>query len=447
MTTASRGHIAGRHDFHVQPGGRLRGRIKVPGDKSISHRALLLGALAHGETRISNFLDSADCLATLQALQMLGVEVEVPRRGEVRVSGVGLSGLKTPTCILDCGNSGTSMRLLSGVLAAQAFAATLDGDDSLRRRPMQRVIQPLTQMGAHLESRDGHAPLMIQGCRPLRAIRYTLPVASAQVKSAILLAGLGATGETWVHEPAASRDHTECMLQAMGCDLLRDGDWLGVTGDRALHATAISVPGDLSSAAFFLIGAAICPGAQVTVEGVGVNPTRDGVLRLLQRMGAEIHLRNPRLLGAEPVADIEVQGGELRGIEITPTDVPLAIDELPILLVAAAVARGRTSLHGAGELRVKESDRLAAMAAGLGILGVPVELFADGLQVTGVPRLRGGEIASCGDHRIAMAFSIAGLRSSAPIRIRDCRNVDTSFPGFAQTARNAGLEIQFEEAA
>lgn len=447
MSSATLLPTVSRRDFVVQPGGGVRGRIRVPGDKSISHRALLLGALAQGASRISNFLESRDCLATLHALRTLGVQIDHPQSGRVRVHGVGAEGLRDPAQTLDCGNSGTSMRLLSGVLAGQPFAVMLDGDNSLRRRPMQRVIEPLTRMGARFESAAGHAPLTVRGCRPLKPLRYKLPVASAQVKSAILLAGLQAAGETWVQEPAVSRDHTERMLQALGCRMLREGDWLGVMGGSALHATDISVPGDLSAAAFFLVGAAICPGAHVTVEGVGVNPTRDGVLRLLQRMGAEIHVHPLPQFGAEPTANIEVQGGDLQGIEITPADVPLAIDELPILLVAAALAQGRTRLQGAAELRVKESDRLAALAAGLRTLGVPVELFPDGMQITGVGQFSGGEIESCGDHRIAMAFAVAALRATESVRVRNCRNVDTSFPGFAETARSAGLDIRVAEVA
>ena len=447
MNSATALPSASRRDFVVQPGGGLQGRIYVPGDKSISRRALLLGAMARGETQVSNFLESRDCLATLNALHALGVQMDHAPTGHVRIQGAGADGLRAPARTLDCGNSGTSLRLLSGVLAGQPFAATLDGDDSLRRRPMQRVIEPLTHMGARFESTAGRAPLTVHGCRPLNSLRYKLPVASAQVKSAILLAGLQATGETWVQEPAVSRDHTERMLQHLGCRLLREGDWLGVAGGSELYAADIIVPGDLSAAAFFLIGAAICPGAHVTIEGVGVNPTRDGVLRLLQRMGAAVHVHSLPPLGAEPTANIEVRGGDLQGIEITPADVPLAIDELPILLVAAALAQGRTRLQGAAELRVKESDRLAAMAAGLRTLGVPVELFPDGMQITGVDQFGGGEIDSCGDHRIAMAFAVAALRATRPVRVRDCHNVDTSFPGFAETARSMGLDMRVAEAA
>lgn len=446
MTSISSAVHHGCRIFMLSPGGSLHGQVRVPGDKSISHRALLLGTIAHGQSHISNFLESQDCFATLHAVRMLGAQVSQPRAGEVCIRGVGAGGLQSPVRALDCGNSGTSMRLLCGLLAGQPFDSVLDGDDSLRRRPMRRVIEPLTQMGAQFHSSDGHAPLTVHGHRPLRAVRYALPVASAQVKSAILLAGLQAQGETWLHEPVTSRDHTERMLQAFGCEIRHDGEWLGVSSSQ-LHATDIAVPGDLSSAAFFLTGAAILPGTRITVKDVGVNPTRDGVLRLLKRMGAEIHLHNPRQLGAEPVADIEVKGGELRGIEITPADVPLAIDELPALLMAAALARGQTCLRGATELRVKESDRLAAMTEGLHKLGVPVELFGDGVRITGVKSLKGGEIDSFGDHRIAMTFAMAALRATEPIRIVNCQNVETSFPGFAETACNAGLDVHIEDAA
>lgn len=445
--TATAARASARHDFLVQPGGSLRGQPRVPGDKSISHRALLLGAIARGETRISNFLESADCLATLNVLRALGVSVEHERPGEVRVSGAGRTGLAAPAVTLDCGNSGTSMRLLSGLLAGQAFTAMLDGDESLRRRPMRRVIEPLTRMGARIESRGDCAPLIVHGRRPLGALRYKLPVASAQVKSAILLAGLYADGEAWLHEPGVSRDHTERMFQCFGCDVLRDDAWLGVRGGEELRAADVNVPCDLSAAAFFLAGAAMTPGAAIRIENVGVNPTRDGVLRLLRRMGAAVELHNMRQLGAEPVADIEVRSSELQGVEIDAGDVPLAIDELPALMVAAAAAHGRTVLRGAGELRVKESDRLTALAEGLRTLGVPVELFVDGMQVTGVRQFRGGAIESFGDHRIAMAFSIAALRAMQPLIIRDCRNVDTSFPDFVAVAREAGLDIRLQAGA
>jgi 3-phosphoshikimate 1-carboxyvinyltransferase len=432
-------------DFEVAPGGMLTQRLRMPGDKSISHRALLLGAISEGDTHVEGFLAGADCLATLAAVSALGVRVDGPVAGRVTVHGMGLYGLRAPAGVMDMGNSGTAMRLMAGLLAGQGFAATLSGDDSLRRRPMQRLIEPLTAMGALIESRDGLAPLTIHGNPPLKPLRYELPVASAQLKSALLLAGLYAGGYSWLKERGPSRDHTERMLAAFGCKCLREGAWLGIHGGEALQATQLEVPGDLSSAAFFMAAAAMTSGSHLVLERVGVNPSRDGILRLLSQMGADIHLGNPRMCGAEPVADIEVRGGQLHGTDIGAEMVALAIDDIPALLIAAACAEGVTRVHGAGELRVKESDRLQAMAAGLRTLGVPVQVAADGIAVTGVERFHGGDIQSYADHRIAMAFAMAALRAEAPLRIRDCRNVDTSFPGFAALAAQAGLQISVRE--
>ncbi|MGH8415274.1 MAG: 3-phosphoshikimate 1-carboxyvinyltransferase [Gammaproteobacteria bacterium] len=434
-------------DFHVQPGGELHGRLTVPGDKSISHRALLLGAVAEGETHIVNYLNSADCRATLTALKALGVKIEQAGESRLTVHGAGFESLRPPVQQLDCGNSGTSMRLLTGLLAGQPFQSVLTGDASLHRRPMQRVIEPLSRMGVVIESDNNRAPLTIHGRQPLTALRYEMPVASAQVKSTLLLAGLQAEGETWLHEPATSRDHTERMLAAFGCDCLHENDWLGIRGGSPLHAANIAVPGDPSSAAFFLAGAAMMPGAEIILENVGVNPTRCGIITLLRAMGADIAFQNARFLGNEPVADIRARGAALKGIHIPPDMVPLAIDEFPVLMIAAACAEGTTSLHGATELRVKESDRLQAIADGLRCLGVTVEVWDDGMAVIGGKGFRGGEVDSYGDHRIAMAFALAGLRARAPIHIRDCRNVETSFPGFAKLARTAGLPVEVRKAA
>lgn len=445
MSLAPAAAPLGRRDFLIRPGGSLRGRLRMPGDKSISHRALLLGAVAQGRTRIRGFLESADCVATLNALIALGVKIEHAAAGCVTVVGTGVQGLHAPKQVLDCGNSGTSMRLLSGVLAGRLFVTTLDGDASLRRRPMRRIIEPLARMGARITGDQDHAPLVIHGQQPLKPLRYAMPVASAQVKSAILLAGLQAEGETWLREPAVSRDHTERMLVVFGCECLHADGWLGIRGGTPLYGADIAVPGDLSSAAFFLAGAAMTPGAELLLENIGVNPARTGIIMLLKQMGAEIHLQNEQRLGAEPVADIAIRSTGLHGIPIPADIVPLTIDDLPALLVAAACAEGVTTLHGAAELRVKESDRLQAMAAGLRVLGVPVELFDDGLQITGVEYFQGGEINSFGDHRIAMAFAMAAVRSTQPIHIHDCRNVETSFPGFAETAGAAGLGIDVEE--
>jgi 3-phosphoshikimate 1-carboxyvinyltransferase len=429
-------------DFKVAPGGTLDGEFAVPGDKSISHRALLLGALAEGETRISGFLAGADCLATLAAIRALGVRVEIPAPERMSVFGRGIAELTAPKQELDLGNSGTAMRILLGLLAGQEFAAKLTGDASLQRRPMERVIAPLSAMGAQIESREGHAPLTVRGTRPLKPLRYMLPVASAQVKSALLLAGLYAGGYSWFKEPRPSRDHTERMLSAFGHGCLRENGWIGIHGGGTLYATQIEVPGDLSSAAFFLVGAAMTPGSRLLLKNVGVNPSRDGVIKLLQQMGAELELRNPRVWGGEPVADIAVEGSALHGIDISPEQVVNAIDDIPALLIAAACARGTTRVRGAGELRVKESDRLAAMQAGLKILGVPVEVEGDDISVTGVECFRGGTLQSFTDHRIAMAFATAALRAEKPLIVQDCRNVDTSFPGFADLARRAGLGIE-----
>lgn len=428
-------------DFTVAPGGALSGQLRVPGDKSISHRALLLGAIAEGDTRIDGFLASADCLATLAAVKALGIEVEGPAAGRVTVRGKGLYGLRAPAEPLDLGNSGTAMRILAGLMAGQDFPVTLKGDESLTRRPMQRIIEPLTVMGARIDSEKGCAPLVVHGRRPLKPLRYLLPVASAQVKSALLLAGLYAGGYSWIKEPAQSRDHTERMLKSFGHNCLREGAWLGMPDGGTLRAAQIGVPGDLSSAAFFLVGAAMTPGSQLILENVGVNPTRDGIIKLLKAMGADIQLRNPRMSGAEPVADIEVHGAALHGTDINPDQVLHAIDDIPALLIAAACAQGVTRVRGAGELRVKESDRLQAMQAGLTVLGVPVELGHDSIVVTGVDAFRGGEVQSYADHRIAMAFAMAGLRSRSTLVIRDCTNVDTSFPGFVPIAHSAGLNI------
>jgi 3-phosphoshikimate 1-carboxyvinyltransferase len=430
-------------DFMITPGGKLSGSIRVPGDKSISHRALILGAIAEGVTRITGFLESTDCVATRKALQNMGVKIQRDSDvAEITVQGVGLQGLQAPMAPLDLGNSGTAMRLLCGVLAGQPFASTLTGDESLRRRPMRRVIEPLARMGVIIDSLQGCAPLTVHGQKALKPLRHELPVASAQVKSALLLAGLNAEGYTWLHEPGISRDHTERMLVAFGCPCLRTDGWLGVHGGTDLKATHVTVPGDLSSAAFFLLGAVIQRDSHLVVERIGINPTRSGVITLLRRMGADIRFSNETSGGSEPVADIEIKGTALHGIHITPDQVPLAIDEIPVLMIAAALARGDTVLEGAAELRIKESDRLQAIADGLRVLGVKVELWADGMRVTGVKTFDGGEVDSRGDHRIAMAFAMAGLRARAPIRVLDCRNVETSFPGFAQLARVAGLELE-----
>ena len=428
--------------YKLEPGGALTGRIRVPGDKSISHRSIMLGSIAEGITRVSGFLEGEDALATMNVFRAFGVRIDGPERGDVMVHGVGMRGLKAPHKMLDCGNSGTSMRLLCGLLAGQNFDCALTGDDSLRQRPMQRIAEPLGQMRAEIVTAEGgRPPLKITGVANMRGIEYRLPIASAQVKSALLLAGLYARGKTCVTEPAPTRDHTERMLAAFGYPVERNGGTVCVTGGGKLTATSIDVPADISSAAFFMVGASIAPGSDVTLEHVGVNPTRTGAIDILRLMGANIELINQRQAGGEPVADIRVRHAELRGIEIPVELVPLAIDEFPVLFVAAANARGVTVLRGAEELRVKESDRIQVMADGLRALGIGAEPAAEGMRVTG-GRYGGGVVDSHGDHRVAMAFAIAALRAGAPITITDCSNVVTSFPDFVELADSAGLKIK-----
>jgi 3-phosphoshikimate 1-carboxyvinyltransferase len=372
----------------------------------------------------------------------MGVQIEGPEDGSVVVHGVGLNGLRAPEGPLDLGNSGTSMRLLSGLLAGQAFVSELVGDRSLMSRPMRRVTGPLAEMGADIHTTEaGTAPLKIRGGQHLRAIDYAMPVASAQVKSCLLLAGLYADGRTCVHEPAPTRDHTERMLKGMGYDVRSVGGVACLQGGGRLAATGIDVPADISSAAFFLVGASIATGSDLVLEHVGVNPTRTGVLEILRLMGADIELSNRREVGGEPVADVRVRAAPLHGIEIPVEQVPLAIDEFPCLFVAAACAQGRTVLTGAAELRVKESDRIQVMADGLRVLGVNAEPTPDGMVIEG-GAIGTGTVDSHGDHRIAMSFAMAALRAAGPIQINDCANVDTSFPGFVQLAAGAGLGIR-----
>ncbi len=427
--------------FEVGNGGSLRGELRVPGDKSISHRSIMLGSLADGVTEVSGFLAAADCLATLQAFRDMGVGIEGPIGGRVRIHGVGLHGLTAPHGILDLGNSGTSMRLLSGLLAGQRFDSELIGDESLNRRPMRRVTEPLRQMGAEIATTEaGTAPLKIHGTGGLKGICYEMPVASAQVKSCLLLAGLYADGETAVIEPAPTRDHTERMLAGFGYPCQRAGNRISVRGGGRLTATTIDVPSDISSAAFFLVGGAISPNSDLTLRHVGMNPTRTGVIEILRLMGADLTIENERLIGGEPVADLRVRTSRLRGIEIPHGLVPLAIDEFPVLFVAAACADGETVLTGAEELRVKESDRIQVMADGLRVLGIDATPTSDGMHIRG-GQLQGGSVQARGDHRIAMAFSMAALRAASAITVHDCRNVATSFPEFVAMARSVGLDI------
>ena len=432
--------------FKVQPGGLLQGEARVPGDKSMSHRSIMLGSLADGVTHVKGFLEAEDALATLQAFRDMGVEIEGPVDGCLTIHGVGKHGLKAPKNDLYLGNSGTSMRLLSGLLAGQPFNSVLTGDKSLSGRPMKRVTEPLALMGADIKATEkGTAPLYITGkAGQLQGIDYAMPMASAQVKSCLLLAGMYAEGETSVTEPAPTRDHTERMLSGFSYPVKQQGSKVTITADGKLTAADIDVPSDISSAAFFLVGASIAPGSDLLLKHVGINPTRTGVIDILRLMGANIEVLNERVVGGEPVADLHVVYSPLTGIDIPEALVPLAIDEFPVLFVAAACAKGQTRLSGAEELRVKESDRIQVMADGLQILGVDAQPTEDGMVIQG-GAIGGGVVTSHGDHRIAMAFSIAGLRADAPITILDCANVNTSFPEFKDLVHRLGLALVCEE--
>lgn len=426
--------------FLVEPGGSLTGTVRVPGDKSMSHRTVMLGALAEGTTVATGFLEGQDALSTVRAFRDMGVVIRGPEKGKIEIDGVGMHGLNAPADVLDMGNSGTSIRLLSGLLAAQSFDSIMTGDVSLQKRPMGRVTTPLVEMGAVIESNEGRPPLYVKGNKTLKGIHYEMPMASAQVKSCILLAGLYAEGRTSVTEPAPTRDHTERMLRGFGYEVDCENEVISVQGGGSLKATTLDIPADISSAAFFLVAASIAEGSDLTLEHVGMNPTRSGVITILTLMGADIEVLNEREVGGEPVADLRVRSAPLTGIEIPEDLVPLAIDEFPILFIAAACATGKTTLSGAEELRVKESDRIASMAEGLKRLGVENEVMPDGIIITG-GEMTGGEVNTFHDHRIAMSFSIAALRAAGPIQVNDCDHVATSFPGFAALARGAGLRI------
>lgn len=429
--------------YHVLPSQGVRGEISVPGDKSISHRALMLGGIAEGITDVSGFLASEDCLATLAALKAMGVRIERSRETDVRVHGVGHHGLTASAAPLDVGNAGTAIRLLMGLLAGQRFNSSLIGDSSLMRRPMERVAKPLREMGARIETMEGKPPVRIEGGAPLRGLDYVMPMASAQVKSAVLLASLYADGTTRITEPAATRDHTERMLRDFGVTLSQQGRVVEMAGGQRLRGCSVQVPGDFSSAAFFIVAGCLGATEPLTLRGVGINPTRTGLLDMLRLMGADIEIQ-PRAGAstAEPIADLVIRKRALRGVRVPEELVALAIDEFPVFFVAAAAASGETVVTGAGELRVKETDRLAVMAQGLKTLGVRCELLGDGLRIEGGMPLRGGQIDSDGDHRIAMAFSVASLLASEPLEIDDVANVATSFPGFPQLARAVGLRVQ-----
>ena len=442
--------------FTILPGSKsFKGTFSVPGDKSVSHRSIMFGAIAEGTTHVTGFLEGEDALATLQAFRDMGVNIEGPKNGEVTIHGVGMQGLKAPASELYMGNSGTSMRLLSGMLSAQKFDSVMTGDASLSKRPMERIAKPLREMGAQIQTTGerGTPPVSITGNQQLKGIQYNLPMASAQVKSGILLAGLWAEGETAVTEPEPTRDHSERMLRAFGYDVKTEGNRISLQGGGKLVATNIQVPSDISSAAFFMVGAAISENSDVTLEAVGINPTRTGVIEILKQMGADISVNNERIAGGEPIADIRIRGTRtLKGIHMPEDQVPLAIDEFPALFIAAACAEGQTVLTGAAELRVKESDRIQVMADGLRTMGIECTPTDDGIIIEGKgktgdwsPIFTGGEIESHHDHRIAMSFSIAGLRNSEEIKIVGTETVATSFPTFTDLTHQAGLSIQVSE--
>lgn len=432
--------------FIVSPVQKISGKLRVPGDKSMSHRSIMLGSLAEGITEVEGFLEGEDSLATLQAFRDMGVVIEGPNEGKVIIHGVGLNGLKPSSSPLYVGNSGTSMRLLAGLLAAQPFDSTLTGDESLSKRPMKRVIDPVEQMGGKIESSQGQRPpLEIKGTQSLQGIDYELPMASAQVKSCVLLAGLYAKGKTSVTEPAPTRDHTERMLRGFGYEVSTQGSKATLESGGTLKACKVDVPADISSAAFFMVAASIAQDADLLLEHVGINPTRIGVINILRLMGANIEVMNEREAGGEPVADIRIQSAPLKGIRIPEDQVPLAIDEFPALFIAASCAEGETVLTGAQELRVKESDRIQVMVDGLTTLGVDAKATEDGCVIQGLGqkgRFNGGEINSVGDHRIAMSFAVASLRTNSPIVIQDCANVATSFPGFVELANSVGFAVE-----
>jgi 3-phosphoshikimate 1-carboxyvinyltransferase len=422
-------------------GQPLSGSVRVPGDKSVSHRAVMIGAIAEGTTRIRGFLEGEDTRATARVFAQLGVRIEAPNAGERVVHGVGLHGLRGSDAPLDCGNAGTGMRLLTGLLAAQPFDSTVIGDESLSRRPMRRVTEPLAAMGALIDSEPGGLPpLRIRGGANLRGVETTTAVASAQVKSALLLAGLYADGETSVREPHPTRDYTERMLAAFGWPIEFAPGVARLRGGHRLTAIDVDVPADFSSAAFFIVAATLIPGSELRIEAVGMNSRRTGLLEALRLMGADIREENRHEQGGEPVADLIVRHAPLHGIEVPAELVPDMIDEFPILFVAAACATGRTVVRGATELRVKESDRIATMATGLRALGIEVQETPDGAVIEG-GRLRGGSVESHGDHRIAMSFAVAAQLADGDVRINDIANVATSFPGFVELAKAAGMTV------
>jgi len=417
----------------------LKGSFTVPGDKSISHRALMLSALGRGTSKVTNFLEGEDCISTLNAMRSAGVNIEYSRE-EIIVHGAGLNGLKEPEDVIDAGNSGTTTRLLTGLFAGQDFFTVITGDKYLRKRPMKRVVKPLSQMGASIWGRGKGEllPLAIKGTN-LKGIEYHSPIASAQVKSSILLAGLRAKGTTTVFEPSLSRDHTERMLRAMGakCRVLDDYGF-DLEGGVELSSVDVAVPGDISSAAFFIVAALIVEGSEIEIKNVGINPTRTGIVDILREMGGSISYENEREIAGEPVADIIVSSSKLKGIHIGGDWIPRAIDEIPVIAVAAAFAEGRTKVTDAQELRVKECDRISAIVSELKKLGVPLEELEDGFIVDGVHQVEGASVESHGDHRIAMSMAVAGLRAKGETVIAGSDCVDVSFPGFFELIRSVG---------
>ncbi len=427
--------------FVVSHAQSLKGSVKVPGDKSISHRSIMLGSIADGITHVKGFLQGEDALSTLKAFQDMGVVIE-REDSNVTIHGVGMDGLKAPNQPLNLGNSGTSIRLISGLLSAQNFSSEMHGDESLSKRPMGRVIDPLTAMGAEIESQDGKPPLIIKGGKNLKAIDYRLPVASAQIKSCLLLAGLYAKGTTSVTEGGITRDHTERMLRGFGYEVLSKNGRISLTGGKSLTACDIEVPSDISSAAFFMVAGCIAKDSDITLEAVNINPTRTGVIDILKLMNGKIELSNERLSGGELVADIRVQSSNLKGIHIPENLVPLAIDEFPSLFIAASCAEGETVLTGARELRVKESDRIQVMADGLDILGIKNEVLDDGIRIEGgIFSKPQSPIESHHDHRISMSFAIASVACEHDIEISGVDNVKTSFPNFAELCTQIGMNI------
>ena len=421
--------------LQIKPAKKLSGEISVQGDKSISHRAVILGSIAEGTTRVTNFLPSEDCIRTIKAFEAMGINIEM-NRNTLIINGKGLNGLTEPNDVMDMGNSGTSARLLCGLLSGQPFFSVMTGDSSLRRRPMKRVADPLRMMGATIWGRGGgdFLPMCIKGSE-IKGITYKLPVASAQVKSAILFAGLYAKGITSVEEITTSRDHTERMMVYFGINLMRKGSILIVEGGEKPSAKEVEVPGDISAAAFFMVGASLIEGSEVVIKDVGINPTRTGIIDILRKMGASIEISNQREMGAEPAGDIRIKSALLKGIEIKGDVIPRCVDELPVICIAAAVAEGETVIKDASELRVKESDRIAVMAECLSRIGVEVETYPDGMRIKGGMGLKGTVCNSHGDHRIAMSMAIAGLITEGEMTIEDTECINTSFPEFEETLR------------